>query len=203
MAFKLRSQDEPSPAKQKNIVNPYKKKLEKYKSNEDGTYTGEFAQNINPKRNKKQARRETENIMGMLGRGENATAYAEGNKGGLFSSTKSQGGSGTVSLYSWSNNPDAVVDKKEVKKALRKSGSVEVKDGIVTPKSTRTESHTINSKQYGMLEAAANQFQKRIDEKTSAKTAQNDKNQKRIATIEARKQALLEAKKQKLTDKNK
>jgi hypothetical protein len=61
----------------------------------------------------------------------------------------------------------------------------------------------INAKQYEILEAAANQVQKRINEKNAAKTAQNDKNQKSLATIEARKQALLEAKKQKLTNKNK
>jgi hypothetical protein len=178
--FNLRSKEpiQNNRGPKQEIKNPYKKKLEKYKSNEDGTYTGEFAQNINPKRNKKQARRETENIMELAARGENAIAYAEGDKGGLFSSTKSQGGSGTASLYSWSNNPDAVVDKKEVKKALGKSGGIEVKDGIVTPKSTRTESQTINSKQYGMLEAKANQFQKRIDEKNAAKIALSAKKQK-------------------------
>jgi hypothetical protein len=71
---------------------------------------------------------------------------------------------------------------------------------LLPQQSTRTESKTINSKQYEMLEAAASQFQKRIDEKNAAKTAQNDKNQKSLATIEARKQALLEAKKQKLTN---
>jgi hypothetical protein len=179
MAFKLRSQDEPSPVKQEDIVNPYKKKLDEYKLNDDGTtYTGDFAQNINASRNTSQAKAETKNIMKMIARGENATAYAEGNKGGLFSSTKNQGGSGTASLYSWSNNPGAEINKKEVLNALKKHGGVEVKDGIVTPTNTRTESQTINSKQYGMLEAKANQFQKRIDEKNAAKIALSAKKQK-------------------------
>ena len=53
-----------------------------------------------------------------------------------------------------------------------------MKDGIVTPTNTRTESQTINSKQYGMLEAKANQFQKRIDEKNAAKIALSAKKQK-------------------------
>ena len=195
MAFKLRSQNEPSPAKQKNIVNPYKKKLEKYKSNEDGTYTGDFAQNINASRNTSQAKAETKNIMKMIERGENAKAFAEGNKGSLFGSTKSVGESGTTSSYSWSNNPSAEINEKEVLNALKKHGGVEVKDGTVTPTNTRKVSKTINAKQYKTLEATANQFQKRINEKTAAKTAQNDKNQKRLAIIEARKQ--------KLTNKNK
>ena len=176
MAFRLRSQDKPSPAKQENIVNPYKKKLEGYELNEDGTtYTGYFAQNINASRNTSQAKAETKNIMKMIVRGENAKAFAEGNKGSLFGSTKDIGRSGTTSSYSWSNNPSAKVNEKEVLNALKTHGGVEVNDGIVTPTNTRKVSKTINAKQYGVLEAAANQFQKRIDEKNAAKTAQNDK----------------------------
>jgi hypothetical protein len=203
MAFKLRSQDEPSPAKQEDIVNPYKKKLDEYKLNDDGTYTGYFAQNINASRNTSQAKAQTKNIMKMIERGENAKAFAEGNKGGLFGSTKHIGKSRTTSSYSWSNNPSAKVNEKEVLNALKTHGGVDVTDNIVTPTNTRKVSKTINAKQHKMLEAKANQFQKIIDEKTAARTARNDKNQKSLATIEARKQALLEAKKQKLTNKNK
>ena len=203
--FNLRSKEpiQNNRGPKQEIKNPYKKKLDEYKLNDDGTYTGKFTQNINSKRNKKQARRETENIMKMIERGENAKAFAEGNKGSLFGSTKDIGKSGTTSSYSWSNDPGAEINKKEVLNALKKHGGVEVKDGIVTPTNTRKVSKTINAKQYEILEAAANQVQKRINEKNAAKTAQNDKNQKSLATIEARKQALLEAKKQKLTNKNK
>ena len=80
--FNLRSKEpiQNNRGPKQEIKNPYKKKLDEYKLNDDGTYTGEFAQNINTKRNKKQARRETENIMELAARGENAIAYAEGDK---------------------------------------------------------------------------------------------------------------------------
>jgi hypothetical protein len=179
MAFKLRSQDEPSPVKQEDIVNPYKKKLDEYKLNDDGTtYTGDFAQNINASRNTSQAKAETKNIMKMIARGENAKSFAEGNKGSLFGSTKDIGKSGTTPSYSWSNNPSAKVNEKEVLNALKTHGGVEVTDNIVTPTNTRKVSKTINAKQHKMLEAKANQFQKRIDEKNAAKIALSAKKQK-------------------------
>jgi hypothetical protein len=151
MAFKLRSQDEPSPAKQEDIVNPYKKKLDEYKLNDDGTYTGYFAQNINASRNTSQAKAQTKNIMKMIERGENAKAFAEGNKGGLFGSTKHIGKSRTTSSYSWSNNPSAKVNEKEVLNALKTHGGVDVTDNIVTPTNTRKVSKTINAEQYKLL----------------------------------------------------
>jgi len=194
MAFKLRSQSEPSPVKQGNYsIETLERHLKEYgEPDAQGNRTRVYqSKNVNPGSNKKQARPVAENMFSRAQTGEDSIGYAGGNTGGWFSSKK-QVGSTSVRSTKF-NESDNIPTKKEIYKTLRKYGSAEIVDGKVTGKDTHQERTTLTDKQYKQFASLVASKRKKVDEINTEKEAKKvelaQKQQAKNDWVKARVQA--------------
>lgn len=149
MAFKLRSQDESSPARQNNLAT-LQSQYNSYQKDDNGNYIRTYeAKNENVNRNRKNAKIVAANLHNRALRGEDSEGYAGGNSGGFLSSKKTIGATSAKSTKL--NDNYNAPSEKEIFKALNKRGSASIVDGVVTGKDTHTVTKTINAEQYKLL----------------------------------------------------
>lgn len=232
MGFKLRSNKEASPLKQGNYsLEQLERQYSEYgpadaKGNRTRTYE---VKNDQTHRNRKQSASTAKDMYSRLMNDEDSRGYAGGNKGGIFSSSKTIGGTGARSTkFNESGNERST--ERDIRKALNKFGSAEVVDGVVQGRSTHQESKTINSRQYDALSGKIKKYKaiktardtrratvaSKLEERKKAKIAKAETSKtardtrratvtsKRAAALEARRNALIakkEAKKNALIAK--
>ena len=176
MAFKLRSQSEPSPVKQGNYsIETLERHLSEYgEPDAAGNRTRVYqSKNVNPGRNKKQAKQVAKNMFYRSQIGEDSSGYAEGNTGGLFSSKKQVGGTSVMSTKF--NESGNIPTEKEIYKTVKKYGSAEIDGGKVIGKTTHQESRTLSTDQYNKFSSLVASKRKRFDEYNAKKEAQKAK----------------------------
>jgi hypothetical protein len=221
MGFKLRSAEGASPLKQGNYsLEQLERQYSEYgpadaKGNRTRTYE---VKNTGTHRNRKQSASTAKDMHSRLMNDEDSRGYAGGNKGGIFSSTKTIGGTSTRSTkFNDSGNERST--EKDIRRALNKFGSAEVVDGVVQGRSTHQESKTINSKQYDALGGKITKYKaikkaratkkatiaSNLEEKKKAKIAKITANRTaratKKATIASKKAEALEARKNALIAK--
>lgn len=184
MGFKLRSTEEASPLKQGNYsLEQLERQLSEYgpadaKGNRTRTYE---VKNTGTHRNRKQSAQTAKDMHSRSVNDEDSRGYAGGNKGGIFSSTKTIGGTSARSTK-FNNSGNERSTERDIRKTLNKYGSAEVVDGVVQGRSTHQESKTINSRQYDALSG-------RITKGKAYQKARTTKKATNAAKLEEKKKA--------------
>lgn len=198
MGFKLRSSESNtgSPVQQTNLEK-MRSLYNSYADNGNGGYTRTYqAENKQTHRNRSQSKELASDIYNRALRGEDSEGYAGGNSGGLFSSTKTTGGTSARST-GFSDNYNPNITEKEIFKTLNKFGSAEVVDGNIIGKNTHTETNTINEKQYNRLGANLARGENLLLAKNKKKKALELRKQQNLSAIETKRNNLLTAKAEK------
>lgn len=162
MGFQLRSkgsspclQEIPPTRKQQqkqnltNKINKQKEVLASYKANTKDSlnFTRSYQVPNVLGNNKKQAKATASQMFGQMSQGYNTKGNATANQGGLFSDTKTIGGT-TLEATSFSDGTPNTVTEKDINKTLRKFGGAKVENNVLTPVTTHENTKTINRKQY-------------------------------------------------------
>tara|TARA_R110000824_G_scaffold211905_1_gene398153 strand:+ start:398 stop:1129 length:732 start_codon:yes stop_codon:yes gene_type:complete len=180
MGFQLRSKgSSPCLQQNQNLTNKIaaeKEDLSKYaaQSSDSLNFTKSFQVPNILGNNRKQAKATASQMFGQMSQGYNTKGNATANQGGLFSDTKTTGGT-TLEAVSFSDGTPNTVTEKDIYKQLRSTGGAKVENNVLTPVTTHENTKTINRNQYDRKKNNITKLESLLNKNTNSEATKTAK----------------------------